>query len=114
MQAFLDLLGAGKLDMERLITHTFSLEKAPEAYQIILDRSEPFVGMLLEYGTHTPLAARVEIGNQAFTKADINIGFLGAGSFAQNILLPAVEGQGSLIGVATARPNNARYIADKY
>ncbi len=115
MQAYLDLLGRGRLNPEPLITHAFPLEEAPDAYRMILDRAEPFVGILLEYDAEKPLRERVET---ASTKRpapdDVTVGFVGAGSFAQNILLPAVKDHGTLVGVATARPPSARGIADKY
>jgi polar amino acid transport system substrate-binding protein len=114
MQTFLDLLGRGRLDVEPFITHTFALEEAPQAYQMILERSEPFTGILLEYDTGKPLTKHVEHGRVDVPATDANIGFIGAGSFAQNVLLPAVQGHGNLVGVATARPNNARNVADKY
>ena len=114
MQAYLDLLGAGKLDVEPLVSHTFRLEEAPEAYQMILDRAEPFVAVLLEYDTEKEVRDRVELRRQQPAPADVAVGFVGAGSFAQNVLLPALDGKATLVGVATARPNSARGIADKY
>ena len=114
MQAFLDLLATGKLDVSPLITHTFPLVQAPDAYRIILERSEPFAGMLIAYDTGRPLADRVDVSSRPVSPAKGRIGLIGAGSFAQNVLLPALKGQGDFMGVATARPNNARYVADKY
>lgn len=116
MQAYLDLLARGKLNVEPLITHTFPLERAPDAYQMILDRSEPFVGTLLEYDSAKQLESRIDLAVPS-TKpapADVKVGFIGGGSFAQNVLLPAVQTHSTLVGVATARPHIARGIADKY
>ena len=114
MQTFVDLLAAQKIDVEPLITHTYALQEAPAAYQLVLERTEPFAGILLAYEVDKPLVDKIEIGASSAPPAKANIGFVGAGSFAQNILLPAVDGHGRFVGVATARPNNARYVADKY
>lgn len=115
MQAYLDLLSRGKLNPDPLITHVFPLEQAPEAYGMILDRAEPFVGILLEYDVERSMKERVEtVSTRQPARADVSIGFVGAGSFAQNVLLPIVKDHGTLVGVATARPPNARGIADKY
>ena len=114
MQSYLDLLGQGKFDVEQLITHTFPIESAPDAYQMILDRTEPVVGVLLEYDTESELTDRVWIGPRATCAAKCEIGFIGAGAFAQNILLPAIKGRATLRGVATARPNSARHAAAKF
>ncbi len=116
MQAYLDLLSRGKLDPEPLITHAFPLEQAPEAYRMILDRAEPFAGILLEYDVEKALKERVEAvspSTKGPASADVSIGFVGAGAFAQNVLLPAVKDHGTLVGVATARPPSARGIADR-
>lgn len=115
MQAYLDLLSRGKLKPEPLITHVFSFEQAPEAYRLILDRTEPFAGILLEYDVEKAVTERVVLASASKpAPADVSIGFVGAGSFAQNVLLPIVKDQGTLVGVATARPPSARGIADKY
>lgn len=128
MQAYVDLLARGRIDPEPLISHTFPLERAPEAYQMILDRAEPFLGLLIAYDTGKPLAERVEVRRDASSASkasaskvaapkapsEVAVGFVGAGSFAQNVLLPAVRDHAALVGVATARPNSARGIAEKY
>ena len=115
MLAFLDLLARGKLDLEPLITHIFPLEQASDAYRMILDRAEPCAGILFEYDARKALDERVEIlSTKEPAPADVTVGFIGAGSFAQNVLLPAVKKHGVLVGVATARPHSARGIADKF
>ena len=115
MQAYLDLLSRGKLDPEPLITHVFPLEQAPEAYRMILDRAEPFAGILLKYDVEKTLKERVgTVSPKKPAPADVSVGFVGAGSFAQNVLLPIVKDHGTLVGVATARPPIARGIAEKY
>ena len=47
MQAYLDLLAAGKLNIEPLITHEFPLERAKEAYDMILAKKEHYCAVLL-------------------------------------------------------------------
>ena len=114
MQAYLDLLARERLNPDVLITHTYPLQQADEAYQMILDRDEPFVGILIEYDTEKPVTDRVAVRSGAPAPSTGGVGFIGAGSFAQNVLLPAVQGQAPLVGVATARPHNARGVADKF
>ena len=114
MLAFVDLLSRKKLDIESLITHTFPLESSQEAYQMILERTKSFTGIVLEYDTSRRLSRRVALKYQYRSEDEVNIGLIGAGSFAQNVLLPALKGRGTLIGVASGRPNNARYAAEKF
>ncbi len=114
MQAFVDLLSSGKVNLDKLITHVYSFEDAPKAYQLILDKTEPFIGILLKYNLTKNLLDKQVIESRGFEKNDTNIGLIGAGSFGQNFLLPAMKGNANFVGVATSRPNNAKNIAKKY
>ncbi|MFH2108811.1 MAG: bi-domain-containing oxidoreductase [Chrysiogenia bacterium] len=116
MQAYLALLKDKKLQVDKLITHEFELERAADAYAMILSKAQPFCGVVLKYDAETRQEERVVLREGKGEAAEPHIGFIGAGSFAQNILLPAVKAAktGAMIGVATARPNNARNVADKY
>ena len=49
MQAVLDLMGAGRLDLTRLITHRFPIAQAEAAYRLIETGAEPYVAVVLEY-----------------------------------------------------------------
>lgn len=114
MQAFVDLLAAGRLSLGALVTHTFPLERAAEAYDLILHRTEPFGGIVIAYDPSRPASGRVRVRTASPAAAGARIGFIGAGAFAQQVLLPAVRGQGRLVGVATARPQSARYVASRF
>lgn len=114
MQAFVELIAAGKINLEKLLTHTFSFSDAPKAYDLIMNKTEPFVGMVLKYDTSKELKQKISVSQKTFAKGDVNVGLIGAGSFGQNFLLPALKNSGvNFAGVVTARPNNARNIADK-
>ena len=43
------------MNIDYLTTHEFPLEKAAEAYEMIVQRSEPFLGILLRYDFDKPL-----------------------------------------------------------
>ncbi len=113
MQAFVDLIKTNQINLEKLITHVFGLKDAMKAYDIIMNKTEPFVGMVLKYDLEKELKKTVATGNKKYNAADVNIGMIGAGSFGQNFLIPAMKGSGNFVGVVTARPNSARNIADK-
>lgn len=114
MQSFVDLLSAGRLDIEKLISHTFALENAPDAYSMILDKSESFSGILIEYDSDAAIKKNVVLQTASSKPGEANVAFIGAGNFAQNILLPRLKGLCSFTGIATAHGNTARYVADKY
>ena len=114
MQAFVDLIATEKINLKKLTSHIFNFKEAPKAYQLILDKTEAYTGILLKYDTSKPLAAKVELKNTIANPSEPNIGFIGAGSFANNVLLPALKNNCQFIGIATNKGNNARNIADKY
>jgi predicted dehydrogenase/threonine dehydrogenase-like Zn-dependent dehydrogenase len=114
MQAYIDLLSQGKLDMNKIITHSFPLIDAPDAYNLILEKTEHFSGILIEFDKSKELRDTIIIDNKDISKGPARIGFIGAGSFAQNILLPRMKHLCTLVGVATAHGNNSLYVANKY
>lgn len=48
-EAVLDLMASGKLDARPLISHRFNIEEAPRAYELLAEKSEPYMGILLAY-----------------------------------------------------------------
>ena len=114
MQSFVDLLESGSLDISSLITHTFSLQKAAEAYDVILENKETYSGILIEYDTEKELRKKIDLGKVEAQPGDVNTAFIGAGSFAQNMLLPVLKGKCNFVGVVTGRGTTARHVADKF
>lgn len=114
MKSYIDLLKHDKLNIDNLITHTFDLEKAHKAYGMILEKSDRFGGILIRYDTDKDLKKSVYLKTKEYESSDVNIGLIGAGSFAQNTLLPKMKGICNMIGIVTASGNNARHIAEKY
>jgi len=49
MEAFQGLIAEGKIDISYLTTHVFKLEDAPKAYNLILEKKEPYLGILIKY-----------------------------------------------------------------
>lgn len=114
METYLNLLGQGKLNIAKLITHTFPLFEASTAYSMILEKNEPFIGILIKYDHTEELNNRIDLKQSVFKNEEPTIGFIGAGSFAQNTLLPLMKNKCNFVGVATSKGNNAKYVADKY
>jgi len=88
MQAVLDLMAAGQLDVGLLISHRFAIAQAARAFELIETGTEPFVGVLIEYpDTSERTARKIELRARG-TRGRVAIGCLGAGSFARGVLLP--------------------------
>ena len=49
LQAVLELMGRGKLDLRPLISHRFPIHHADAAYELIENGREPSLGLVLEY-----------------------------------------------------------------
>lgn len=114
MQAFIDLLAAGRLDMDKLISHLFDLENTPAAYDMILGEKEHYSGILIRYENTGEIESSLELGQIKAKPEFPSAGFIGAGNFAQNVLLPGLKGLVNFIGVATAHGNRSLYVGNKY
>ena len=170
MQAFQELIASGKIDIGYLTTHVFKLEDAPKAYDMIVEKTEAFVGILIKYDPHPrgmdsvfhgagitqitdkekdklatdphrqtqtlqedisrkgakalrdeapQISEKVQIKEPTSDlrpPASVNIGFIGAGSYAQSYLLPNIpKGKDVVLkGVMTSTSTSSRSVADRY
>jgi len=122
LEAFLQFVADGKLNLPSLITHRFPMEQATRAYDLITGSTgETFLAALITYagaesGTTVNLLEKIPVATVAPSSGSIGLGVLGAGSFAQNTLLPvlkAIPGV-SFIGVCNATGPRSRNAAEKF
>lgn len=115
MEAFLDLVARKAIQLSPLITHSFDIDDAERAYDIILGKTpEPHIGILLKYPDNEN-KRKTLVQTRHSVLAAVNIGFVGAGSFAQSYLIPnAKTAGGSLDGVVTSRGITSKNVADKF
>ena len=114
MKSYVDLLASERLNISSLISHTFMLEDAPQAYDMILSRNEPFAGVVIEYDNKIKVKKRVELSQGIVVPRYPNVGCIGAGSFAQGTLMPNMKKHCNFIGIATGRGNTSKYVGEKY
>jgi len=115
MQAFLDLVAAGKVDVDKLVSHIFDFLDAPAAYDLVLKREEPVAGILLRYNEDRELTRVVGLeSSPGEGGGPVGVGFIGCGSFARNTLLPAVKGRAKLVSIAAATGASSRYAGKKF
>tara|TARA_B110000211_G_scaffold228761_1_gene285515 strand:- start:78 stop:1541 length:1464 start_codon:yes stop_codon:yes gene_type:complete len=115
MDAFLRLLEKKLLNIAPLITHTFEIQEAEKAYDIVMGRiEEPFIGVLLKYPSRAEKFESI-IPLRTGKKGGLNIGFIGAGSFAQSYLIPYAKSFGaSLNTVVTSKGITSINVANKF
>jgi polar amino acid transport system substrate-binding protein len=121
LAAFVGLMAQGKVDVRPLITHRFPLDRLEDAYALALgERKEKHVGILFEYGESPQQAHRtIELASQTAvqqTADPLNFGIIGAGRFAQAVLLPALKEQAGvkISAVATGQGMTARHVSERY
>jgi len=51
LEATLALIAAGRMHVDELVTHEFTVGEAPKAYQMILDKRSPFLGVVFKWDT---------------------------------------------------------------
>jgi predicted dehydrogenase len=119
IEAVVELIANGKLDVASLITHRFPIAKAAEAYEIITGKKkEPFLGVMLTYPAEEKRKDenRVFFPLSAFKSGSVKAGILGAGLFANATLLPALKKvkDVELVGIASAGGLHAQHSGKKF
>jgi predicted dehydrogenase/threonine dehydrogenase-like Zn-dependent dehydrogenase len=116
MEAFQKLVYSGRINIDYLTTHVFNLAEAPKAYDLILKREEPYLGILIKYDvSREELKKRITLKERAPLKK-VNIGFIGAGNYALSYLLPNIPKHEdiTLKGILDASGTVSRKVAEKY
>ncbi|HEX3280911.1 MAG TPA: bi-domain-containing oxidoreductase [Pyrinomonadaceae bacterium] len=120
IEAFLELMAAKRIDVKPLITHRFPIEDAPQAYKLISGNTdEKYLAVLLNYDTAGVVGRQIEnpvATKKAATAAGrVGIGLIGAGGYAQKILLPNFKAAGAeFCSIASASGVSARDVGTKY
>jgi polar amino acid transport system substrate-binding protein len=110
MAAFLEL----RLDLAPLITHTFKVEDALRAYDLITGKTgERFVGVLLQYEKTEDRRPKTEV---RASPGAVVLGVIGAGNYAQGVLLPLFKASKdvTLATVCTATGVKAEKAREKF
>ncbi len=133
LEAVVELLANGGLQVQPLISHTFPIDQAPAAYELITAKSTtPFLGVLLTYGqgeqagvlqeesdTEKKSTIRTHLNlDQTQSRAvdAVRLGVLGAGNFATAVLLPALSDLPHLqkVSIASASGMSAQHAAKRF
>lgn len=123
LEAIVELMASGRMDVKPLISHRFELEKAEEAYALITGKvKESFLGVVLTYPQEESIQLtrrvenRWENARQTASTGLGGLGVLGAGNYAMAVLLPAIKKAGGIprIGVATASGLSARHAMQRF
>jgi predicted dehydrogenase/threonine dehydrogenase-like Zn-dependent dehydrogenase len=129
MRAFVQLVAEDKVKVHPLITHRFHIADAPRAYELIAGKTgEPFLGVLLTYPDAPDLSTKVLLRapdkphcaspgrNPPLLPDQLKLGVIGAGDFANAVMLPAIRSLPTikLIGLASGSGLSARSTANRF
>jgi len=143
LEAFLDLCSLGAIKPETLTTHRFPIADAVQAYEMILEGKEPYLGVVLEYpalceatdgagkiayptGTEavgqtilSVPSSKVLLKPNASTSSKpgtVGVSFIGAGNFARGVLLKNLQSLPGVEyrGILTASGQSAVSAGSKY
>lgn len=119
MDAFLRMVAQGSVVLKPLISHVFDIDQAQEAYKLVSGKANKSgIGIILKYPESDKIN-KIELFNDSTkpaksTTKNLNVSFIGAGSFAQTYLIPTVKNLGSLDSVIAGKGINAEHVANKF
>ena len=120
LEAVLDMMADGRIDVKPLISHRFEIDEAVQAYEIV-GGSAPSLGILLSYPSvsEKPDAIlrnqTVNLGPARPSVGKATLGFIGSGNYATAVLIPAFKAAGvRLKTVASAGGVSAAHAGRKF
>lgn len=115
MEAFQELIVSKRMDLSYLTTHIFPLEDAPKAYDMVANKTEPYLGIVLKYDTNkTHKHSSVKIADATNATSNVGIAFIGAGSYAQGQLLPNLPSDIRRVSVMTNSGATSKRVAERF
>lgn len=95
LEAVLEQIAHGRLDVRHLTTHRFAIAEAVRAYELIANAAEPHLAVVLTYPA--PVAERAAAISLKPSPAggrpagELGIGLLGSGRFTAAVLAPSLQ-----------------------
>jgi predicted dehydrogenase/threonine dehydrogenase-like Zn-dependent dehydrogenase len=133
LEAFLDMVAAGRVRTAPLVTHRFPVEEGDRAYKLISGKAaEPYLAVVINYDTERELERNVTNESSKFKVQSskfearspesgrgragrVRVGLVGAGDYARRMLLPHFKAGGvEFVSIATASGVTARDVGRRY
>ena len=125
LEAFLDLAAKGSIKPEALTSHRFEIDRAEDAYTMILGGETPHMGVVLTYPDRgepepkriaMPASAEKRLATQGTGTRPVGVSFAGAGNFARGTLMRILSGFDNVAGrgVVTSSGSSARSAAERF
>jgi predicted dehydrogenase len=97
IEAFIDCIAQGKVTPGKIITHRFTIDKALDAYDLMLGKlREPYLGIVLTYSEKemgiVSDARTIQLKtSRRKSGEEVVAGFIGAGNFTKGVLFPNLK-----------------------
>jgi polar amino acid transport system substrate-binding protein len=117
IESFLELIGDGRINVERLTTHRFPIAEADRAYQLISgELREPNLGVLLNYDPEAEVVRKISLGAPVQKSGrSIVLGVIGAGGYVPAMLLPHFKAEAvEFRSIATASGISAHDVGKRF
>ena len=120
IEAFLDLVAEGRIDVRPLISHRFDIHHAEGAYELIAGhKGERYLGVLLKYDPETPIKRAIQLSpvirSAVKSQRQVRVGLIGAGNYVRAMLLPQFKAAGvDFCAIATAAGVSALDVGKKF
>jgi predicted dehydrogenase/threonine dehydrogenase-like Zn-dependent dehydrogenase len=117
LQAFLALLASSSLRVDRLDTETLPFADAEHAYEELASGTRRSLALIFRYDADAPATRMLSLAPKAepAVRDRVGVAFVGAGNYAKNVLLPAVQKSPARpVTLVTATGPSARRSAEKF
>ena len=117
-ESVINLINQNKISLEKLISHEFDFQNASKAYDL-LSSSENNLGIILSYNKlEHEIQKEIQIKNvneKLFFKENTGLGLIGAGEYANRILLSAFAKAGANFRTIVSNDGaDPAYVGSKY
>lgn len=118
MQAYLDLIARGRINVDALTEKVFAIEAAGAAFESLKQTGTKPLSVILEYSPAAePPVRTIRLVNSPAGREKNRVGLIGAGSFVQGMHLPnmaKLQTVFSLHGVMSRTGSTAKAVAKQY
>lgn len=119
MTEYLRLIHQHYIDVEKLIDAVYPIEQITNAFESLQQEGKKPIIVLLDYNNNssTANASKIDLKTKTVSSNTINVGLIGAGSFATGMHLPnmqTMKGKYNLKGVMSRTGFKAKTVADQF
>lgn len=119
MTEYLRLIHQHYIDVEKLIDAVYPIEQITNAFESLQKEGKKPIIVLLDYNNNSSTAntSKIDLKTKTVSSNTINVGLIGAGSFATGMHLPnmqAMKGKYNLKGVMSRTGFKAKTVADQF